>query len=253
MGCEGCRDGHDLGFAIRAAFQPIVDLETGKVFAYEALVRGPEGQGAGWVLGQVDDDNRYRFDQACRVAAITEAVTAGLLDTDARLSINFLPNAVYSPQACIRLTLATAREQQLPTSRLMFEFTEGEKLDAAHVRNIVESYRFHGFTTAIDDFGAGYAGLNLLAEIQPDCIKLDMELVRGIGSHQPRRLIVASMVRLARAMGIRLVAEGIETHAELATLRQLGVRYVQGYLIARPALGALPVPDPAALQQAYAA
>ena len=253
MGCEGCRDGAELGFQIRAAFQPIVDLESGNVFAYEALVRGPEGQGAGWVLDQVDDANRYAFDQACRVVAIREAVAAGLLATDAMLSINFLPNAVYSPQACIRLTLATAREHDLPTSRLMFEFTETERLDAAHVRNIVESYRSYGFATAIDDFGAGHAGLGLLANIQTDFLKLDMALIRNIDSDQPRRLIVAAMVRLARAMNIRVIAEGIETVAELEELRRLGIRHAQGYLLSRPALGALPVPDQDMLAQSRAA
>ncbi|WP_121119651.1 EAL domain-containing protein [Croceibacterium ferulae] len=253
MGCEGCKDWAAFGVAIRAAFQPIVDLESGDVFAYEALVRGPDGQGAGWVLDQVDDANRYTFDQACRVVAIRDAVAAGLLETEAMLSINFLPNAVYSPQACIRLTLATAREQNLPTSRLMFEFTEGERLDAAHVRNIVESYRSYGFITAIDDFGAGHAGLGLLADIQTDFLKLDMALVRGVESSQPRRLIVAAMVRLARAMNIRVIAEGIESVAELEELRRLGVRYVQGYLLGRPALGALPVPDPDLLQRSHAA
>jgi len=253
MGCEGCREGGGLGFAIRAAFQPIVDLESGSVFAYEALVRGPEGQGAGWVLDKVDDANRYAFDQACRVVAIRDAVAAGLLDTGAMLSINFLPNAVYSPQACIKLTLATAREQRLPTSRLMFEFTESERLDAAHVRNIVDSYRSYGFVTAIDDFGAGHAGLGLLADIQTDLLKFDMALIRGIDSDQPRRLIVAAMVRLARAMNIRVIAEGIETAAELDELRRLGVRYAQGYLLGRPALGALPVPDPGLLARSRAA
>jgi len=253
MGCEGCREGNGLGFAIRAAFQPIVDLESGSVFAYEALVRGPEGQGAGWVLEKVDDASRYAFDQACRVVAIRDAVAAGLLDTRAMLSINFLPNAVYSPQACIKLTLATAREQRLPTSRLMFEFTESERLDAAHVRNIVDSYRSYGFVTAIDDFGAGHAGLGLLADIQTDLLKLDMALIRGIDSDQPRRLIVAAMVRLARAMNIRVIAEGIETAAELDELRRLGVRYAQGYLLGRPALGALPVPDADLLERSRAA
>ena len=253
MGCDGCRDGAGLGFTIRAAFQPIVDLETGRVFAYEALVRGPDGQGAGWVLDQVDDSNRYAFDQACRVVAIKEAVAAGLLRTDAKLSINFLPNAVYSPQACIRLTLATAREQDMPTSRLMFEFTETERLDAAHVRNIIESYRFCGFATAIDDFGAGHAGLGLLADIQPDLLKLDMALIRDIDTSLPRRQIVAAIVRLARAMDIRLIAEGIETSAELAALQLLGIRYAQGYLLGRPALGALPEPDPDLLVKSRAA
>ena len=242
IGCNGCRNGHDLPFSIRIAFQPIMDLSTGRPYAYEALVRGSEGQGAGWVLAQVTEENRYRFDQACRVAAIREAVAAGLLDSDARLSINFLPNAVYSPQACIRLTLATAAECGLPSDRLIFEFTENERLDTAHVRGIVEAYRSLGFATAIDDFGAGHAGLNLLADIQTDLVKLDMELIRGIDSNMPRRLIVEAMVRLCRSLGVEVIAEGIETAQELAVLSLLGVRHVQGYYLARPALGELPLP-----------
>ncbi len=251
LGCSGCRDGQDLPFALRVAFQPIHDLQTGRPYAYEALVRGPNGEGAGWVLAQVTEEYLYRFDQACRVAAIREAVEAGLLKTDARLSINFMPSAVYSPQACIRLTLATAAETGLPTDRLIFEFTENERLDTEHVRGIIEAYRSLGFSTAIDDFGAGYAGLNLLADIQTDLLKLDMDLIRGIDASVPRRLIVEATVRLCRDMGIDVIAEGVESAAELRVLREIGVRYVQGYFIARPELGALPVPDfESRLQQA---
>ncbi len=250
LGCDGCRNGHDLGFELRVAFQPIMDLTTGAPFAYEALIRGPEGQGAGWVLDQVNEANRYRFDQACRVAAIREAVAAGLLQTEARLSINFLPNAVYSPQACIRLTLHTAAECRMPSDRLIFEFTEQERLDTEHVRRIIETYRSLGFATALDDFGAGHAGLNLLANIQTDLIKLDMDLVRGIDRSAPRRRIVTAMAGLCRELGIGLIAEGIETEDELAVLRTLGIRYVQGYLIARPELGGLPLAVPSAAPRA---
>ena len=95
--CAGCRNGADLDFDFAMAFQPIFNIETQKIFAYEALVRGPDGQPAGTVLGQVTDENRYTFDQSCRVKAIEGAVAAGILQTDAKLSINFLPNAVYSP------------------------------------------------------------------------------------------------------------------------------------------------------------
>ena len=238
--CSGCRDGAELPFGLRAAFQPIVDMETGRAFAYEALVRGANGEGAQAVLARVDETNRYAFDQACRVTAIREAVAAGILDTDARLSINFLPNAVYSPMACIQLTLRTAAETGLPTERLVFEFTENQRIEPAHVQAIVQAYRALGFATAIDDFGAGHAGLGLLANLQTDIIKLDMDLVRGIDACLPRRQIVRSMVRLCGEMGLIVVAEGIETLAELDTLRAMGVRYIQGYLLARPALGALP-------------
>src|SRR3954469_23334186 len=101
--CSGCR-GDPQDFALAMAFQPIVDMETGQPFAFEALVRGPNGEGAAEVLGRVTAETRYAFDQQCRVAAIEQAVAAGILETGARLSINFLPNAVYSPIACIQLT-----------------------------------------------------------------------------------------------------------------------------------------------------
>lgn len=226
------------------AFQPILDCETGRPYAYEALVRGANGESAADILSQVDDHTRYAFDQRCRVQAIRESCEAGLLRSDALLSINFLPNAVYSPKACIQLTLATARATGLPLDRLVFEFTETERLDVPHVKAIIECYREMGFICALDDFGAGYAGLGLLASYKPDCIKLDMHLVRGVETDPVRRTIVNSMVAMCRQLGVALVAEGVETQAEFDTLRLLGVRYLQGYLIAHPALGELPLLTP---------
>lgn len=240
--CQGCRDGAGLDFDFSMAFQPIMDMETGQPFAYEALVRGPAEQSAWSVLSQVTEENRYAFDQQCRVKAIETAVRAGLLDGPARLSINFLPNAVYSPKACIRLTLATAKASGLPTDRLIFEFTENEQMaEPTHVANIITSYQQMGFGTALDDFGAGHAGLNLLARFQPDIIKLDMELIRGLDESLPKRIIVAGIVRMCAELGITVIAEGIETQGELDALRAIGVRYIQGYLLARPAFEALPI------------
>lgn len=163
------------------------------------------------------------------------------METDARLSINFLPNAVYSPAACIQLTLKTARENSFPIDRVIFEFTENEEMtDTAHVKNIVQTYRKMGFATAIDDFGAGHAGLGLLANFQTDYIKLDMDLVRGIEGSLPRRLIIEGVIRIADSLGITIIAEGIETEAEYDALRAIGVRYIQGYLFARPGFKCLP-------------
>jgi EAL domain-containing protein (putative c-di-GMP-specific phosphodiesterase class I) len=239
--CQGC-GGAAARFDLAMAFQPIVDTVAGGVFAYEALVRGADGRTAAQMLESVTDETRYAFDQQCRKAAIEQAVAAGILDTDARLSINFLPNAVYSPVACIQLTLRTARETGLPTERLIFEFTENQRLDAGHVAGIIETYRRMGFATALDDFGAGHAGLGLLARFTPDLIKLDMELIRDIDTSLSRRMIVESVLRLAEAMGVTVIAEGIETEGEADTLAALGVRYLQGYWFARPEIGVLPRP-----------
>lgn len=242
VGCRDCRDLDALGFEFSMAFQPIVDLEQRRPFAYEALVRGPNGEGAGTVLAQVNDGNRYRFDQACRVKAIQLASQLGLHKLDnCLLSINFMPNAVYRPETCIRATLEASQEFGFPTERLMFEVTEGERVaDPSHLVNIFHEYRRQGFTTAIDDFGAGYSGLNLLATFQPQVLKLDMELTRDICNHNARQAIVSGVLLVAKKLGITVVAEGVETQSECDCLAEMGVRYVQGYLFARPGFETLP-------------
>lgn len=238
-GCDGhCQTGP--GFPFSMAFQPIVDVHTGQAWAYEALVRGPQGESAASILSRVDADNRYAFDQACRVRALRMAAGLGLAS---RLSINFLPNAVYEPAACIRTTLQTAQSLSLPTDRIIFEVTEGEKvLDRAHLQAIFTEYARLGFLIAIDDFGAGYSGLNLLAEFQPDIIKLDMELTRGVDANRTRRAIVRGVLCVCEELGILPIAEGVETLDEAKALRDLGVGLMQGYLFARPGFEELPTP-----------
>ncbi len=216
------------------AFQPIV--QASGIFAYEALVRGPEGQSAGSVLSQVNAANMYAFDQSCRVKAIemAAALSPGDLPT---VSINFIPGAVYRPEACIRKTLETAGRVGMPLTRIIFEVTEGERVtDRKHLISIFREYRKHGLQTAIDDFGAGFAGLDLLADFQPDIVKLDMAIVRDIDRRAPSRAIVRSVVSLCRELGIRLIAEGIETKAEFDVLLDLGIELFQGYLFAKPRL-----------------
>ena len=243
-GCAGCREGQAFTAPFSMAFQPIVNVETGRVFAHEALVRGPEGQGAGTVLGQVDESSLYAFDQQCRVRAIQLAARLELPRDGAKLSINFLPNAVYEPKACIQLTLATAEATGFPLDHLIFEFTEGERLDPEHLGRILSTYRAMGFATAIDDFGAGYAGLTLLARFQPDIVKLDMELVRDIDASLVKRTLVGAIARACRDLGVLVLAEGVETGAEHRALGDLGVVLQQGYLFARPAFEAVAAPAP---------
>ncbi len=250
--CQGCRDGHGFQTPFSMAFQPIVDLGSGEVFAYEALVRGLDGQGAGAVLAQVDDTNRYAFDQACRVRAIELATSLGVVDQGALLSINFLPNAVYEPKACIRATLAATSKTGFPVTSIVFEFTEGERIDDAHLVHIVQSYKAMGFKTAIDDFGAGFSGLTRLAKFQPDIVKLDMELIRGVDTDRVRRALVRSVAVACEELGVIVLGEGVETEGESETLRELGIDLQQGYHFARPAFEALP-PVAAARAEALAA
>lgn len=220
-----------------------MDLEAGRPYAYEALVRGLHGESAYSILARVNDANRYHFDQACRVKAVELASQHGLQDLPAcKLSINFLPNAVYQPAACLQATLKAARRCEFPPDRLMFEVTEGEQLgDPGHLISIFDEYRRHGFTTATDDFGAGYSGLNRLARFQPHVIKVDMALTRNIDESRVQQAIVEGVLHIARELDIVIIAEGIETQAESDYLHARGVRYMQGYLFARPAVGELPL------------
>lgn len=218
------------------AFQPVVDTQARRIHAYEALVRGPNGESAGWVLSQVNDTNRYAFDQACRVKAIETAARLGL---DRRLNINFLPNAVYHPEACLRLTLETARKQNFPAERITFEFTENEFVPPDHIKSIIQAYRGHGFMTALDDFGTGFSGLSLLADFQPDIIKIDRSLVTNIDSDRARRAIVIGLMATAQALELQVVAEGVERREELETLQAAGISHFQGFLFARPVMDRL--------------
>ena len=223
------------------AFQPIVDVQSQKVFAYEALVRGVEGQSAAFILAQVTEENRYAFDQSCRVKAITLASRLGLVETGAMLSINFMPGAVYSPAACIKITLKTARELSFPLDRLIFEIVEAEKiLSPEHMLNIVHEYRICGFKVAIDDYGAGWSNLNLLADLPTDIVKLDMALTRNLHRRPRAAAIVKSTVDLCRSLNTEVIAEGVETIEEYNLLRDSGIRLMQGYLLAKPAFEQLP-------------
>ena len=230
--CIGCRNGQLFELQFEYAYQPIVEVSSRSVFAHEALVRGPEGQSAASILAEINDSNRYQFDQACRVKAVAGAARLGM---EGFLSINFLPNAVYRPEVCIRTTLAAAQVHNFPIERIIFEVTEGEKVqDRPHLVNIFREYRRFGFKTAIDDFGAGYAGLNLLAGYQPDIVKIDMDLVRGIDQHIPRQVIVVGIVKICKDLGIRVLAEGIETKAERDFLISAGIDLMQGYWFCKP-------------------
>ena len=223
------------------AFQPIYDAEARRVWGYEALVRGMSGEGAYEVLGRVLPEQRYRFDQDCRVKAIELASRLFPADEELMLSINFMPNAVYEPAACLRATLLAATRCGFPTSSIMFEFTENEEVvDTGHLTNIITEYRKHGFTTAIDDFGAGHAGLGLLVDFQPDLMKIDMKLIRGIDTSPARQAVVAGIGGIARELGIKVLAEGVETEDEFRVLKAAGIRLFQGYWFAKPEFEALP-------------
>ncbi len=236
--CEHCMKGDLLPFEFSFAFQPIVDIASKTVHSHEALVRGRNGEGAMTVLSQVTRQNRFRFDQLCRAKAISLATA---LDMPTRLNINFLVNAVYNPDQGIQVTLECARKNNFPIDRIILETTEEEKIeDPAFLHKVLDGYRRYGLRIAIDDFGEGYSSLNLVAQIRPEYLKIDRQLITGIDGDEIRRRIVEAMVHLCRGLSIKLIAEGVETLGEARVLREMGITLFQGYFFARPAFEALP-------------
>jgi blue light- and temperature-responsive anti-repressor len=227
---------------ISFAFQPIVDAKTHEILSYEALVRGSaDNETAAQIFDQIAPADLNLFDQRCRTTAIDLAVN---LKIPCNLNLNILANSRYSPERRIRTTLEAANRGGLPLDCIVLEVSEGQIIhDPPEFAKMVNLYQRMGFKMAIDDFGAGYAGLSLLADFQPNQIKIDRGLIHHIESRGPRQVIVHAVIQVCRDLGIDLVAEGVETKEQYAWLVSEGVRYFQGYLFGRPAFETLETPS----------
>jgi blue light- and temperature-responsive anti-repressor len=220
------------------AFQPIVDTQAREVVSYEALIRGPSNESAYQILGQVPAAKMFAFDLKARVKAIGLAMRLGV---SCNLNLNFLPRSLDSSAESILTTLAAAKRVNLPVNRIVLEVVEGEIIaEASHFTKLINEYRGLGLQVAIDDFGAGFSGLNLLADFQPDQVKLDMNLIRGVERHGPRQAIVRATNQICFELGIDVIAEGVQTELEYAWLASQGIHLYQGYLFAKPGFESLP-------------
>lgn len=226
-------------------FQPIVAAaEPTRVFAYECLLRGQSEEGTliypnRLFSAALSADLLFQLDKAARLAAVRAAFENGLKE---RLFINFNPSAIYDPVFCLQTTTRAIADAGLSPEQVVFEVVESSQAqDEQHLLRILDFYRSRGFQVALDDFGAGYSSLNLLSKLRPDFMKLDMELTRGVDQDPYKAHIAAKLLELARGLGIRTIAEGIETEGEWRWAREQGADYMQGYLFARPAAPA-PLP-----------
>ena len=220
-------------------YQPLVHAsDMNRVFAYEALLRGVGEDGElifpDSLFGAADQSGMlFHLDSAARLAAIRQANKHQL---DSRIFINFNPAAIYDPQYCLRSTLAAAREGYIPAENFVFEVVESTEIaDPDHLLRILDVYRKAGFSVALDDLGAGYSSLNLLQRLRPDFVKFDRELVSGVADDPYKAKILSRLIHLARELGIRTVAEGVETVEEAEWVAEAGADYIQGYYVARPA------------------
>ncbi len=226
------------------AFQPIVDTHARVVHSHEALVRGLNNESASQVISRYSGDRMSAFDAACRSKAIEVAARIGV---QTHLNLNCLPSAVLNVAIGLDSMIEAANKHSFPLSRIIVEVTESEVIDNhACFAKVVNEYRRVGVGLAIDDFGAGYSGLTMLSEFQPDIVKLDMSLVRDIQSHGPRQAIVRAIAQVCVDLGIDFVVEGVETIDEFAWFSDLGVNLYQGHLFAKPMFENIPtfhIPD----------
>lgn len=221
------------------AFQPIIHAPSGTIYSYEALVRGRHNEPASTLLQNLSGAAYHQFDEQSRIAAVALAARLGIVT---HLNLNLSPKTLEHNDAALRSTLQAAEAAQLPLTQLIVEMTEHEMIDdTGALIAALNEHRGRGIKVAIDDFGAGYAGLNLLAEFQPDLIKIDLTLVRGIESRGPRQAIIRGVLRTCLDLGIEVIAEGVETAEEYWWFRDEGVEMFQGYLFAKPAFERLPL------------
>ncbi len=217
-------------------FQPIVAVENPAILGYEALIRGPEqsplhmpdrlfavAQTAGLLAS---------LEFACREAACESFVR---LQLPGKLFLNMSPRSFIDPHYRDGVTREILQRVGLNAERVVFELTESQPVDEFDVlRAASDHFKRQGFVVALDDLGAGYAGLRVWSELRPDYVKIDRHFIKGIDTDAVKREFVRAMLDIAHRIGNKVIAEGIETDAELSTLMALGVEYVQGYFIARP-------------------
>jgi len=221
-------DGH-----ISVVFQPIVDIKTGAVFAYEALARSTaKGMDNPTTLFEVAAEQKLcgRLGRVVREMAVSECQTHPLF-------LNVHPHELAD-----RWLVQPDDPIFSHEPGVFLEVTESVPLSHYElVRKILSEVRGKGVGLVVDDLGAGYSNLRYIADLAPEVVKLDRCLIERL-DEDPRRLkLVTSIVRLCEDLGARVVAEGVETKGELAAVKEAGAHFVQGYLIARPRL---PAPEP---------
>ena len=212
---------------IHPVYQPIVDLAKGRITGVEALARFDTGMPLQWFEEAADVGLREELESSALAVAL-----AGLpaLPPEAYLSLNL------SPSTLLRRDVARLLGA-VPLERIVIEMTEHAPVgDYDALNRALEPLRHAGVRVAVDDAGAGFASLRHILLLVPDIIKLDISLTRGIDADRPRRALSCALVAFARETSTTIVAEGIETDAELRTLKEIGVAEGQGFLIARPML-----------------
>lgn len=222
--------------SISTVYQPIASLVDGQTIAYEALTRGPAGSQFEFPdrLFNVAEEAGllYPLERLCRRSAIHYAVT---MPITARLFVNISPQILEDPEFAAGVTRDMLETEGIAPSRVVLEITERHAIKDFEIFKVaLEHYRRQGFSIAVDDAGAGHSSLRVVAALRPEVIKIDLSLVRDIDRDRAKHALVSALVTFAKRIDALVLAEGIETEAELNTLIEIGVPFGQGFLLGRP-------------------
>ncbi|HZX27789.1 MAG TPA: GGDEF domain-containing protein [Telluria sp.] len=225
---------------LTALLQPLVQMDSGEILGYEGLIRGPSDSPLHSPL------NLFKAARSCGMTVQVEHLCRRVvlerfaeLDLPGKLFLNVSPESLLQRDARHGQTMDLIRAIGISPERVIIELTENEPtLDYGLMREAVLHYRDMGFRIAIDDLGEGFSSLRLWSELRPDYVKIDMHFIQGINCDPVKLQFVRSIQEIAEQSNTLVIAEGIETQAELLVLRDLGVRYGQGYHLGRP----LPTP-----------
>ncbi len=219
--------------------QPIIHLDTGERFGYEALLRSRNDISPGELFRAA---NRFglhsKLDQRARAEAI-KATHHAVLPHE-KTFINFLPSTIYNPDYCLQHTFEVIDRYNLSPERFIFEVVETEKVqDVAHLQHVFSTYKKRGMKVALDDVGAGFSTLDILKRLEPDYVKIDRSYVSFCDQDAEKRAFLKNVRQLTRSMGITLLAEGVERIEEVDVCRELGFDLAQGYYFGKPSPYAL--------------
>ena len=221
---------------IHSVYEPIVEVSTHVVYAYEALARGPEGSDLHAPIAMFTEAERqdmvYELDCLCRASGLDGAIG---FPEGSKLFLNVLPSAIHDPNFREERLIATLEECRLSPQDVVFEVSEQQSIrDFEAFREMRDYYRKLGFSFALDDTGSGYAGLEALLEISPEYIKVDRAFVSGCDTDPLRQDMLRALLTVAEKTGAKIIGEGLDTLEELEMLKQLGIHYGQGWLFGHP-------------------
>ena len=221
---------------VYSVYEPIVEVDTHVVFAYEALARGPEGSEFQMPIAMFTEAERqglgYELDCLCRASGLEGAVG---FPEGTKLFLNVLPSAIHDPSFRAEQLIATLAACRLSPRDVVFEVSEQQSIRHLEAfQEMRDYYRKLGFSFALDDTGSGYAGLEALLDLSPEFIKVDRAFVTGVDQDLVRQDVLRLLLSVAEKTGAKIIGEGLDTLEELSMLAELGVHYGQGWLFGHP-------------------